>query len=156
MYETERKSEHFAANTVYLLMEKVLAISITGLMFLTGMKVSIGHHYCGGKAAATKLSVTAVTASCGMEEQEHSFSFQTEFGSVCCEDQLISYGINNIYIPEYFRLTHPSGKKKLQHFQTFYTSSGAFDPIDPVSRDFPPGKKQGSEIYLFQICILRI
>ncbi|HOF20210.1 MAG TPA: hypothetical protein PLO24_03070 [Bacteroidales bacterium] len=139
-------------------MRKALAILITGLMFLTGMRISIDHHYCGGELAARRLSLTGTAASCGMEDQKHSFSFQTEFGSICCEDQFASYGINNIFIPEYFRLTHPDGGKKVRFFQAPppHLSPAVSDQTETAFRNKPPGEKPESEVSLSRICVLRI
>lgn len=120
------------------------------------MKISIDHHYCGGKLAATKVSLTGKLASCGMEEQEHACSGQPSADKNCCEDQLTYYGFNSRYVPEYFKLSPPLQVKDISTFPVYIVTLNSPDKNDFTSWGFPPGDRIKSGCSLSEICVFRI
>lgn len=137
-------------------MKKIFAILFLPVMLASGIQVSIDHHYCGGKLAATKISLSGKLASCGMEEQEHTCSNQPSVDKNCCEDQLTYYGINTSYVPEYFKLSSPSLVKDIPDFSVYNFSLNHSDENTFTSWVFPPGDKIKSGRSLSEICVFRI
>lgn len=125
-------------------------------MLLSGMKISIDHHYCGGKLAATKVSLTGKLASCGMEEQEQTCSNQPSVDKNCCEDQITYFGINSKYVPEYFKLSPPSPGKDIPTFPVYSVPLYISDTNNFTSWVLPPGDKIKSGLTLSKICVFRI
>jgi hypothetical protein len=81
-------------------MKKAFSISLAFLVLLTIIHFSIAMHYCGGKLAAVKYSLTGEKATCGMEEKDEvPFPFNNSIRSHCCEDELTSYSITDYYLP---------------------------------------------------------
>jgi hypothetical protein len=137
-------------------MKKVFTIIITTIMLASGMHVSIDHHYCGGKPAGTKLSLTAKLASCGMEAQEHSCSNQLFFENKCCDDQLTFYSLGSNYFPEDSKLSPPFSGKKISATHVLNVVYSSPDHHDFNIRVLPPGNKSWSGVSLSRICILLI
>lgn len=72
--------------------------SISLLIFVMAgmMHLSIANHYCGGKLAGTKVSISGQLASCGMEIEKMKLP---ETGSRlkdnCCDDILVTLLTDN-------------------------------------------------------------
>lgn len=137
-------------------MKKVFTILIAALMLASGMRVTIDRHYCGGKLADTKISLTGKLASCGMETQEHSCSNQLLTNSKCCEDQLRYYGFGSKYFPEYFKLSHLLTGKSISTAPSLNPVLRSFDPYGYITQVMPPGDIPKPIVSLSQICVLRI
>lgn len=137
-------------------MKKVFSIIIAVIMLGSGMKVSIDRHYCGGKLAATKISVTGKLASCGMETLENRNSNQLSFENKCCEDQLSYYSISDKFIPEQFKSLQQSAGKDIPSISGLNIIFNSFDHYDFNIRVLPPGDRFKSGVSLSQICVLRI
>lgn len=143
------------------------------ILLISGLQVSIDHHYCGGELVETKLSLTGKAASCGMEGPEYDShaqtliggsckassyipSLQTNIEETCCEDQISFFNCSTTYLPEYFKFSNlVFGIDKLftqgwnNTFHSFYIS-------DLPSKFLPPGKKIRSDLMLAEICVFRI
>lgn len=137
-------------------MKKVFTILIAVIMLASGMKVSIDHHYCGGKLAAKKVSLTSKLASCGMEENEHTCSNQPAVDKNCCEDQITYFGISTRYVTEYFKLSPPSEGKDIPSHILFNATLNYSYKNNSVSWVLPPGDKIKSGPSLSEICVFRI
>jgi hypothetical protein len=83
-------------------MKKVISISLTFLVLTAMLHLSVATHYCGGKIAASKISLSGKLASCGMEDDEKDLpQTDSHFASHCCDNVLVFYGINSIYFPSF-------------------------------------------------------
>jgi len=78
--------------------KKLLSIPFVMLLLISGMHVSIATHFCGGKIADTKISITGRLASCGMEVNKQVTAGQV-FTSRCCEDEVKIYATDEEYTP---------------------------------------------------------
>lgn len=139
-----------------MIMKKAVAILLSSFMLISGMKVSMGRHYCGGELAGIKLSLTGKLASCGMEDSDKSCSSGQVLSQKCCEDKVTSYNMGSKYVPEY------SGKSHVISLRVFtYAPDRGFDPVNDNilhshSWSLPPGTLQAAEPVLSQICVFRI
>jgi len=85
-------------------MRFVLSIPLLFLISFSGISVKFATHYCGGRVAATKISLSGELTTCGMESQEHNNSYQDAFNNHCCEDVTSSYTLSSNYLPSYFNI----------------------------------------------------
>ena len=136
-------------------MKKVFTILIASIMLTAGMKVSIDRHYCCGQLAETKISFTAKPASCGMETQEPRNSNQLSFENKCCEDQVTYYSISNKFIPEQFKLSHPSARKDIPATPGLSLVFNSSDYHGFNILVLPPGDGLRQGVSLSRICVLR-
>jgi hypothetical protein len=68
-------------------MKKVLSISLVLLMLTAMLHLSVATHYCGGKIAASKISLSGELASCGMEGEGKEIPLpETNLFAHCCDD----------------------------------------------------------------------
>ncbi len=137
-------------------MKKIFTIIIAAMMLASGMRITIDRHYCGGKLADTKISLSGKLASCGMETQEQSCANQLLTDSKCCEDQVSYYGFGSKYFPEYFKLSHSLTGKSVSTTPALNPVLGSFEPYGFITQVMPPGDKPNLHLSLSQICVLRI
>lgn len=137
-------------------MKKTFAIMIAAMMITSGMMVTIDRHYCGGKLADTKISLTGKMASCGMETQERNCSNQLSIDRKCCEDQVSYYGFISKYVPEYLKLSHSLTWKSISTAPLLNPISRSFDQYGFSTQAMPPGDKSKVHLSLSHICVLRI
>jgi len=84
-------------------MKKFFTISLALLILLSGMHFTIATHYCGGKIAATKISLSGKEATCGMiSSHEPNTSGETRISKQCCDDEFSVYKIDHDYSPSAF------------------------------------------------------
>jgi hypothetical protein len=82
------------------LMKKFFTIPLALLILVSGMHFTIATHYCGGKIAATKVSLSGKEATCGMISGHKSDnSGEQQFSRHCCDDELVVYKIDSDYSP---------------------------------------------------------
>ena len=139
-------------------MKNISAISISLLIILSGMHLSVATHFCGGKIAAIKLSVTAKIASCGMENNDKSNpSSETVLSSHCCNDEFTVYSVNNDYAPSEFNLKRARTKNTLHQI---IPANFAFQPYIFTSfykTDIsPPDYHMANALLITEICVFRI
>jgi len=120
------------------------------------MHVSLDRHYCDGKLAEIKFSLTGKMGTCGMEAAEISCLDVVIIKNKCCEDQIIFYDINSKYFPEYFRLTHPTAGKDIPVAPVSNIHISDLNVVDHISRVLPPGDNNKACLTLPEICVFRI
>ena len=138
-------------------MKKFLSISFAFLILLSGMHLTVATHYCGGKLAASKISVLGELASCGMEDPVDRCQLPGKhISSNCCTNKTAVFTVDNNYAPS---------------FSEFKASSQLDLPLFniPVSYQLqvvvsnllntnvhPPGNYLVSDVSLPDICVFRI
>jgi hypothetical protein len=137
-------------------MRKALTIIISAIFLASGLQVSIDKHYCGGNLVATKVSLTGVKASCGMENADFRCSSHLIFDSKCCEDQMLNLALNNNFFPEYFHLDKPLPGKQVLSFQNIILSENKFSNLNFPSNVLPPGENIQNWLTQAEICVFRI
>lgn len=137
-------------------MKKVLTIFIAIILLASGLQVTIDRHYCGGKLADIKISVTGKLASCGMDQSESSCPDYPVINKKCCEDRLSVYKICSNYYPEYFRLTHPIWDKNFSATPIISFTGHESYNTDLIKWVLPPGHELKSSITQSEICVFRI
>lgn len=91
-------------------MKTVLAIPLILLILLSGISVKFATHYCHGSVAATKVSLTSVPATCGMESQSGNTPFYNSYSKHCCDDVILAYSICNNYFASSRSVLYPFQK----------------------------------------------
>ena len=89
------------------------ALTILSLIFLiaSGMHVSLASHYCEGKLASVRLSVTGEKATCGMESCLPVInSTQKSLSDNCCENHISSFSLNYFESTSSLNLSTPIQK----------------------------------------------
>ena len=139
-------------------MKKVIPISLTILMLIALLHFSVATHYCMGKIAATKISLSGELATCGMESDENNQPRTgTHFTSHCCDNMLVFCGIHSNYFPSY-SFVPESYNNDFQIFSINVSlttgSNSYFHSINPSPG--PPGMSESNNVDLSAICVLRI
>jgi hypothetical protein len=138
-------------------MKRLISISITCLLLLSGMHLSVAMHFCGNEIEIVKVSVSGAFATCGMEEPDQSCSATDLSATSCCKNEISFFTVDYNYVPSDFYYTKIS--KNL--FQTSYL------PINDVltasfygnivqSSDIPPGISFHNAVNLSEIRVYRI
>jgi hypothetical protein len=139
-------------------MKKGSSISLVLLIIVAMFHFSVATHYCSGKLAASKVSLTGKLASCGMEGSEKELPLSgTYFTRLCCEDNITFCGINDNYSPSFSYL---SGTFQYD-FQVLYLSKSLSvnsntDLIQLYANASPPGAFMSTDVDLSGICVFRI
>lgn len=139
-------------------MKKFLSISFSILVLLSGMHFTVATHYCRGKIASTKVSVSGEIASCGMNERLGSCTFpEKHMGSGCCKNKVAVFVVDSDYAPS-FSVFRPCAQPLLPDF-----ISPALLKIDSqtslnlyITNVRPPGYSGASTVRLPDICVFRI
>ena len=148
----------FREITVLLLMKKGTSISLVILILIGMLHISLANHYCGGKIAASKVSLSGLLASCGMEGTDMQVPHSgNHFTKHCCDDVVISYPIDNNYLPSYY-FDPDSYQYKFQILSVPALSS--FSKIttleSPGINVIPPRVLMSTHVDLSDICVFRI
>jgi len=154
------QNEHFIKINCFFAgredVKKVFTIVILAIMLISGMQISIDRHYCGGKFAGSKISVTGQLASCGMGNHERRRSQQPSIDKRCCEDKISFYSISSNYFPGDFRLSYPDKGKEVAQFPFLNILLRSTSETDLISWVLPPGDRLKSAFTLSEICVFRI
>jgi hypothetical protein len=139
-------------------MRKGISILFALIMILSVARITIATHYCGGKVADTKVSLSGKLASCGMESTEKSIPLSgNNLTKHCCEDQVIRIGTCNIFTSPVSFITE--NIQNLQHF-IFPTVFQSFHSIITTNSFYtsisPPGHFIATAVSLDDICVFRI
>jgi hypothetical protein len=139
-------------------MRKGISTLFALVIMLSGAHISIATHYCGGKVAATKVSLSGKLASCGMEGTEKSCPMPGKHLSThCCDNRIITIGIINNFTSPFPIITentqNPQHILYLPVRQPFH-SNVVFSNLYTSIR--PPGKFLFSAVNLDDICVFRI
>lgn len=141
-------------------MNKVFSLALATLISAAMLHLSVAEHYCGGKETALKVSVTGKLAECSMEYSEKELPplSGTYFTKHCCDDVVISCGIDNNYepsysfVPEFYKYNFQifSIPSWLSH-NSYYT-----DLIPIYTNVSPPAVLMSTKVDLSDICVFRI
>jgi hypothetical protein len=139
-------------------MKKVISISLTLLMLVALLHFSVATHYCMGKIAASKISLSGRLAKCGMENDENQLPLTgLIFTSHCCDNLIVFCGTNGNYFPSFSNIPESYN----DGFQTFcvpssttFCSVALFKPINTNVN--PPGESAPNNVDLTSICVFRI
>lgn len=83
-------------------MKKGVSISLVLLLLTAMLHFTIATHFCGGRVAASKVSLSGKLASCGMECSEKDFPLPgTHFITHCCDDVVTLFGVDSNYAPSF-------------------------------------------------------
>jgi hypothetical protein len=139
-------------------MKKGSSISLVLLMIVAMFHFSVATHYCGGKLAASKVSLSGKLANCGMEGSEKELPHSgTYFTKLCCEDVVTFCGINDNYSPSFSYLpgTFQYDLQVLYLSKCLSVNSNT-DLIYLYSNASPPGAFLSTDVDLSGICVFRI
>jgi hypothetical protein len=139
-------------------MKKLFSISIALLMLLSGMQLTISRHYCGGRLADAKVSLTGHIASCGMEgETDECTQPGNHVKSSCCNNQVSVYAVDHNYSPSFTEFK-AFAQTVLQVFVipeniTFHSQTSFSNLYTDAS---PPDFLPANAVSLTKICVFRI
>lgn len=139
-------------------MRKGLSILLLLLMLSAMLHLTLATHYCGGKLASSKVSLTGKLANCGMEDSKKDLPIPgTNFTKHCCDDAVIFCGTDNNYIPSFscapescqynfhlFTLSARFSVHTFLIFKTLYTNIS------------PPDELMSTDVDLSEVCVFRI
>lgn len=140
-------------------MKRILSILFAALILVSGMHLSYSIHFCGGKFAASKLSFSEQTASCGMETgtSECPNHSKNQVNSDCCKNTVSVYSIEKNYNLSSFDFKHyafnllqvflvPSTNGNLTASSTLSLNTSVSPPINLLIK----------QVSLPDICVFRI
>jgi len=139
-------------------MKKFLSISFALLILLAGMHLTVATHYCHGKLAFTRFSVSGELASCGMETKKDQCSLPVKFKTHnCCKDKVAALAVDPNFSPTFseFKAFPQLGLQLflLPAYQLSDIQSSQNFICTDVS---PPGQFLVSDVSLPKICVFRI
>jgi hypothetical protein len=139
-------------------MKKVVSISMSIIMLIAVLHIAVARHYCCGQLAASTISFTGKTASCGMEDDHDPLPIQgTSISRHCCENVLYFFGTNGNYFPTFY--SSPESFQN-QSQVLIFADQVQQDIIVPVltfaDNTSPPGEYLSSDVSLTDICTFRI
>jgi hypothetical protein len=138
--------------------KKGISISLSLLMLTALLHISVATHYCGGREVASKVSLSAKLADCGMEVEGKQLPLSgTNFSNHCCDNIVTFYGIDNNYSPTYSFVTEAFQN----NFQVLAVPAELLaksqTDINPLySYVSPPGACSSTCVDLSAICVFRI
>ncbi len=128
------------------------------LIMLACVHPTLATHFCGGRVAAVKMSLTGKLASCGMEsDMQKDHSGKTGINDRCCSNKLSVYSIDNNYTPSEYRAgISLQTRTPIQMFLSAVLFQ--FAPIFPphLAYNGPPGIYIANAVNRADICIYRI
>lgn len=139
-------------------MKKVISISLVLLMIATLLHLSVADHFCNGKQAASKISLTGKLADCGMDGKGTQIPFSgTSLSVNCCYNVVISYAIDYSYKPSFSFVP----ESYQDNFQILSLSPGfTVYPVTDLklqdTNNSPPGVFMSTNVDLSDICVFRI
>jgi len=140
-------------------MKKGISISLVFLMLAATLHFTVAVHFCGGKEAASTVSLSGKLATCGMAEcSEKELPLSgTNFTKHCCNDIITFCGIGSNYTPS-FSFVPESYQYNFQIF-SIPTGSPAYS-IAVLKLLYinvsPPGTLISTSVDISNICIFRI
>lgn len=139
-------------------MKKGISISLVVLMLAVMLHITVATHYCGGRVAASKVSISGKMASCGMvgEIIDHPLA-GAHLNPLCCVDIVVNYAIDNNYSPSYSFVPELFNyNSRIFIFSKglpVHSSEGLITYYSNVS---PPGRLMSTNVDLSDICVFRI
>jgi hypothetical protein len=139
-------------------MKFFLSILFSASILVSGPGIRIATHYCCGSLAATRVSLTGVLASCGMEgcDLDHS-TLESTFTNLCCENHLSSYFLNDFSGSATYTVSQPVVEIN-PVFNLIANQYPGFETLvyQEVNPKPPPGALFSSHISSPSLCIFRI
>ena len=87
--------------SIFIVLKKLLAISLALLLLGTNLSIALSTHFCGGKAVKSELSIGRYDLDCGMAEMESCESSKRGSNEIlplpCCENLHSFFQINERY-----------------------------------------------------------
>jgi hypothetical protein len=139
-------------------MKRIIIIGLAFVFLLSGMHISVATHFCGGKVAAVKISLSGIKAGCGMGSDESSApSREPRVSTRCCYDEMAVYKVESHYMPSGYwsdllalNLTHPV------IFPQDVLPPSLFTSRSDLADYGPPEPFAVSAVNPAEICIFRI
>lgn len=139
-------------------MRKGFSIFMAILVLMTGLHLSFASHFCCGRLAAVKISITAEKATCGMEgEAGSSLPSGKLFKTHCCVDELATLAVDTNYSPSNStNIDLAPNSVQIFALPVAYTINGL--ALGQYSRPIfsPPGIFWTNSVDLTAICVFRI
>jgi hypothetical protein len=138
-------------------MKRYLTIPLALLILVSGMHFTIATHFCGGKIAATRVSISGKEASCGMARDVKSeTAAKLGFSSNCCRNEISVYSVDDNYTPSAFNI-----KEITQHIlHVFHIplnySYSTFPSLIKLTTVSPPDYFSANAVSMTGICVFRI
>ena len=139
-------------------MKKGFSIVMAILVLLTGLHLSVASHFCCGKLASVKISITAEKATCGMEDEADSTAPSGKFFKThCCVNELATLAVDSSYSPS-TSLSIDFTHKIVPVFATPVLE--VVNKLVLVQYSYPifspPGIFRRNSVDLTEICVFRI
>lgn len=151
-------AELFNHLSVIQFMKRGVSIALILLILTAMLNLSVATHYCGGKIAASKVSLTGKLASCGMAGSEKKLPLSgTSFTTHCCDDIVTYCGTDSNYTPSFSFI--PDSYQ--YNFKFFSIPAGypVYNPAVLKSQYIdasPPGALISTNVDISDICVFRI
>ncbi len=138
------------------LMKKFFTIPLALLILLSGMHFTFATHYCGGKIAATKVSLSGEEATCGMIHGSDNSS-ETRISRHCCDDELVVYKIDSDYSPSSFQFKEITLPILLEfHIPVKFSLHSDLSSVTNTLFGSPPDYNPANAVSMADICVFRI
>lgn len=139
-------------------MKKVCSLLFAITILLSGVHVTVSTHFCGGKVAASGISLSGKLVSCGMEGNEDACPIPGHnLTTHCCDDIVSVYGLNNNFastaslVPESYQNIF-----QIISIAAVYPVHSVPDIKSIQTNVSPPGVLMSTSVDLSDICIFRI
>jgi hypothetical protein len=139
-------------------MKRLLTIGIALITLVAGMHVTIAGHYCGGKLAAIRISLSGKSASCGMKEHNPPEKENgTSIIPFCCFNDFTTYRVDPDYIPSEVQQSKTDWNPFPFHIAVADLAAVSNIPVSsqktPVG---PPGNYAANTVNRTVLCVFRI
>jgi hypothetical protein len=139
-------------------MKKAASILSAMIILLSGLRVTVATHFCGGSYAASKVSLSGKLASCGMEDDERDRQLPwDQYRKHCCDNEVMLAGTDNIFTDPV-----PCDIISLKEFADNiffikdYRSCHLYEVRPENSVYYPPGLTVTNPVSQETICVFRI
>jgi hypothetical protein len=149
--------KQFRELSVSMIMKKVISISLVIMMIAAMLHLSVAIHYCSGKIAASKVSLTGRLANCGMEGSEKELLLPgISFSKHCCDDLISTCGTDCNFVPS-FSFIPESYNYNFQVLAVLagFTNNSFPNLISLYTNVNPPGVVMSTNVDLSDICVFR-
>ncbi len=141
----------------FIVMKKVLSISLSLLIVLSLLHLTIAFHVCKGEIAQVKVSFSGKKGTCGMENNIAHKSLPISFSNHCCDNGSSVFVIENCYSPDNNQTKNIVQNLIITPF-IFLTGSFSYSRFlfSSITNARPPGSELKQSVSLPFICIFRI
>lgn len=140
------------------MMKRVLSISLSIVMLFALLHISVATHYCGGKIAASCISLSGKLATCGMETDNSGLPLTgTGISRHCCDNDLKFFGISWNYFPTFSSVPESfQNDFQVMHLCAELPVCSAKNIKSFHANVSPPGVPLPNSVDLSEICTLLI